>query len=136
MTTLTNRHFVAATQTHRIGFAFFRFYLIMDVEDSFYQVAIRLKPSSVLDVTDEQCGEEPIVQQSQENKNVLIVGENRMFLFDKVFNQESRQEEIYENLVKSQISKLVEGYNCSCLGKFFKTIVGKNSDLNDFCNRA
>lgn len=77
------------------------------------RVAVRIKPIES-DEDDEKC-----VKQSEQDSNVLIVSDERAFTFDVVLGEKSSQNEVYDELVKHQTEKLINGFNCASLGIFF-----------------
>lgn len=76
------------------------------------RVAVRIRPK------DDEENEENCVKQCQQDSNVLIVNDERAFPFDIVFGEQSTQDTVYDELIKDQTEKLINGFNCASLGKF------------------
>uniref|UniRef100_A0A336LY24 Kinesin-like protein n=1 Tax=Culicoides sonorensis TaxID=179676 RepID=A0A336LY24_CULSO len=89
--------------------------------DSAVRVGLRIKPIDSIDC--EKC-----VQQSDKDPNVLIISEDRVFPFDIIFGEDSSQKDVYENLVKPQTEKLLNGYNCASLA-YGQTGTGKSYSM-------
>lgn len=61
----------------------------------------------------------------------IIVGKDRGFTFDAVFNQKSLQEEIYETSVKDLVKNIFDGYN-STIFAYGQTGSGKTYTMGTF----
>jgi kinesin family protein 4/21/27 len=80
-------------------------------ESSSVCVAVRVRPL----VAAERVQGQALVTTVLPDQNVLILGRDREFVFDKVFGTDSHQVEIYEACAKHLVSSCLAGYNATVL---------------------
>ncbi|XP_063707915.1 kinesin-like protein Nod [Culicoides brevitarsis] len=83
------------------------------------KVAVRIRPCDD-DVND--------VKQSDQDPNVVIVSDERAFQFDKVFGETSTQDAVYNEMLREQTERFVNGYNCASLA-YGQTGTGKTYSM-------
>lgn len=80
------------------------------------QVAVRCRP---LNTEERKSGQATVVNCDSENRSVKVaygpVGKKIMksFTFDKVFGMYSRQEEVFESIVRPIVDETLAGFNCT-----------------------
>ena len=72
-------------------------------------VAVRVRPL----IGRELVVHENVWVECKERENMVIIGKDKGFVFDRVFDQDSDQEEIYDVWVKNLILGWFEGYNAT-----------------------
>lgn len=74
-------------------------------------MAVRVRPL----IGRELVVRENICVDTIERDNMVIIGKDKSFKFDRVFDQEAEQEEIYDVCTKNLILGCFEGYNATVL---------------------
>jgi hypothetical protein len=85
---------------------------IEDTSDAFsVSVAVRIRPLNGTEkIESPQICVTPIPEQ-----NIVVVGKDRQFVFDKVFGMESRQAEVFQGCVHELVKSCFAGYNATVL---------------------
>ncbi|XP_060567348.1 kinesin-like protein KIF11 [Ruditapes philippinarum] len=109
-------------------------------ENQHIQVAVRLRP---INSSERKQGSYSVADANSLRKEVTVkerLGVNpttKTFSFDHVFNQDSKQQDVYKTVVSPIISEVLSGYNCTIFaygqtgtGKTF-TMEGERSDDPD-----
>ncbi|XP_067655399.1 kinesin-like protein KIF27 [Haliotis asinina] len=73
------------------------------------RVAVRVRPL----LPKERLGGDQMCVQVLRNTNQLIVGKDRAFTFDHVFNHKTSQEEVYQTCVDPLVRSIFDGYNAT-----------------------
>jgi hypothetical protein len=80
------------------------------------QVAVRCRP---LNEREKKLLSAPIIEVNEKRKEICArdrnstVSNSKTFTFDKVFGTESRQSEVYNQVVRPVVQEVIEGYNCT-----------------------
>lgn len=74
-------------------------------------VAVRVRPL----IGRELVVHENVCVECKERENMVVIGKDKGFVFDRVFDQDSDQEELYDVWVKNLILGWFEGYNATVL---------------------
>ncbi len=80
------------------------------------QVAVRCRP---VNAEERKSGQPTVITCDQENKSIKVaygpVGKKIMksFNFDKVFGMYSRQEEVFNSVVRPIVDETLAGFNCT-----------------------
>lgn len=80
-------------------------------ETSSVCVAVRVRPLVAAERVQGQALATTVIPE----QNVLILGKDREFVFDKVFGTDSRQSEVYEACAKHLVASCLAGYNTTVL---------------------
>jgi kinesin family member 11 len=95
------------------------------------QVAVRCRP---VNADERKSGQPSVVTCNAENKTVQIAtgptGKKSMknFTFDKVFGMYSRQEEVFDSMVRPIVDEVLEGFNCTIFA-YGQTGTGKTHTM-------
>ncbi|XP_046330087.2 kinesin-like protein KIF27 isoform X1 [Haliotis rufescens] len=73
------------------------------------RVAVRVRPL----LPKERLGGDQMCVQVLRNTNQLIVGKDRAFTFDHVFNHKTSQEDVYQTCVDPLVRSIFDGYNAT-----------------------
>ncbi|RNA39812.1 kinesin KIF11 [Brachionus plicatilis] len=104
------------------------------------QVAVRCRP---LSDREKKSNSYCVIECNERRREVVAIDRNssisstKTFTFDKVFGMESKQIDVYNQVVRPVVKEVLEGYNCTIFaygqtgtGKTF-TMEGDYSQLND-----
>lgn len=95
------------------------------------QVAVRCRP---VNAEERKSGQPSVVTCDSENKNIKIsygpTGKKQIknFTFDKVFGMYSRQEEVFDSMVRPIVEECLEGFNCTIFA-YGQTGTGKTHTM-------
>lgn len=89
------------------------------------QVALRIRPLVESEI---HRGCQPCLQAILEENQVQIIGTDKAFTFNHVFDQTTSQEEFYKNAVKSLVNNLFKGFNVTILA-YGQTGSGKTHSM-------
>jgi len=95
------------------------------------QVAVRCRP---VNAEERKSGQPSVVTCDSENKNIKIsygpTGKKQIknFTFDKVFGMYSRQEEVFDSMVRPIVDECLEGFNCTIFA-YGQTGTGKTHTM-------
>ena len=95
------------------------------------QVAVRCRP---VNAEERKSGQPSVVTCDSENKSIKIAygpsGKKQMknFTFDKVFGMYSRQEEVFDSMVRPIVDECLEGFNCTIFA-YGQTGTGKTHTM-------
>ena len=105
------------------------------------QVAVRCRP---VNADERKSGQPSIVTCDSESKSIKIAygpsGKKQIknFTFDKVFGMYSRQEEVFDSMVRPIVDECLEGFNCTIFAYgqtgTGKTTILKNMAIQDIKN--
>ncbi|XP_013410614.1 kinesin-like protein KIF27 isoform X2 [Lingula anatina] len=98
------------------------------------KVAVRVRPL----LPKEKLGGEQLCVKFPPGKNQLVVGKDRAFTFDHVFNPKISQDDVYQTCVDSLVKSCFEGYNATVFaygqtgaGKTYTMGGGNSAMLSD-----
>ena len=100
------------------------------------QVAVRCRP---VNAEERKSGQPSVVTCDMEGKNVKIAygpaGKKLMknFTFDKVFGMYSRQQEVFDSMVRPIVDEVLDGFNCTIFA-YGQTGTGKSFVIYNVCN--
>lgn len=95
------------------------------------QVAVRCRP---VNAEERKSGQPSIVTCDSENKSIKIAygptGKKQIknFAFDRVFGMYSRQEEVFDTMVRPIVDEVLEGFNCTIFA-YGQTGTGKTHTM-------
>jgi hypothetical protein len=75
------------------------------------RVAVRARPL----VSKEMIESPNIIVKCNDQDNQLVIGKDRAFTFDKVFDIGTRQQDVFEICVKNLVLGCFQGYNATVL---------------------
>eukprot|EP00808_Paulinella_micropora_P014277 g54956.t1 len=101
------------------------FWRSLGMSDSI-QVAVRIRPLSSSELSGKQRATKAIPESNQ------ISISSRGFTFDRIFTEESTQEDVWENTVKPLFDGYVQGYNATILA-YGQTGSGKTFSMGTAC---